>query len=68
MSDVRDTDCCVGRVYRAKYDFKLREGFDPSAAAYSDRVFKTPSATGPVGKAAFARAVEVMRREVLGEG
>ena len=60
-----DLDALGRRVHRAKYEFKLREGFDPSSVAYPDRIFKTPSATGLIDKAEFARAVDVMQREVL---
>jgi aldehyde:ferredoxin oxidoreductase len=61
-----DLEALGRRVYRAKYDFKLREGFDP-AVSYPSRIFKTPSATGLIDEAEFKRAVEIMRAEALGE-
>lgn len=62
-----DLEALGRRVYRAKYDFKLREGFDPAAVSYPSRIFKTPSATGLIDEAEFKRAVEIMRAEALGE-
>jgi aldehyde:ferredoxin oxidoreductase len=62
-----DLDALGRRVYRAKYDFKLREGFDPAAVAYPDRIFATRSAAGLIDRAEFARAVSVMSAEVLAD-
>jgi aldehyde:ferredoxin oxidoreductase len=62
-----DLEALGRRVYRAKYDFKLREGFDPAAVSYPSRIFKTPSATGIIDEAEFKRAVAIMRAEALGE-
>jgi aldehyde:ferredoxin oxidoreductase len=62
-----DLEAIGRRVFRAKYDFKLREGFDPSAVTFPERIFQTPSATGRIDRDGFAKALEAMRAEVLAD-
>jgi aldehyde:ferredoxin oxidoreductase len=62
-----DLEAVGRRTYRAKYDFKLREGFDPAALAPPARIFETPSACGPITRERFAALAAAMRAAVLAD-
>jgi aldehyde:ferredoxin oxidoreductase len=48
----------IGRsIWRAKYQFKLREGFDLLAQKVPQRVYETASALGPIDEAYMQQAI-----------
>lgn len=62
-----DLEALGRRTYRAKYDFKLREGFDPGALTPPARIFETPSAAGAIDRGRFESLAAAMRAAVLAD-
>jgi aldehyde:ferredoxin oxidoreductase len=55
----------MGReIWRAKYDFKLREGFSLDNLPIPRRILETPTALGNLSEETFHRAVAAIKGEL----
>jgi aldehyde:ferredoxin oxidoreductase len=52
-------------IHRAKYAFKIREGFGEKDFKVPKRIFETPSALGMIDEQFMMKAVEAAKRELL---
>lgn len=55
-------------IYRRKYAFKVREGFDLGAMRIPQRVFETPSPLGVLDRGYFERGLAYAKAKLAGPG